>query len=187
MVEELNVDREIRRLILDNDIFWMSIHSLVNVLSSICYGIKKIKSDSATLSDVPHVFMSVKETFSSLNLTPLQTEEEAVQNIVETRRVMFCQPVHYAAYLLDPRYFETKLNEEDYKPGLHFIASFPVDELSANILANFAKYKSRDSMHSNNSVWESTQFVSPLVWWKGFFKGQCCLALIYHTPFFCCV
>ena len=42
LVEELNVDREIRRLILDNDIFWMSIHSLVNVLSPICNGIKKL-------------------------------------------------------------------------------------------------------------------------------------------------
>lgn len=31
LIEELNVDKKIRQLILDNDIFWMSIHSLVNM------------------------------------------------------------------------------------------------------------------------------------------------------------
>lgn len=174
LIEELNIDREIRKIVLDNDIFWKSIHSLVNVLSPICNGIKKIESDSATLSDVPHVFMTVKESLDSLILTPLQTEEEeAVKTVVETRRIMYCQPIHYAAYLLDPRYFETDLDDKDFRSGVDFISSFPMNEPTTNILANFAQYKSRDSVYSNQSVWESAQFVTPLVWWRGFFKSQC--------------
>lgn len=34
-----NVERELRQLILDNDLFWASIESLVSVLEPICDGI----------------------------------------------------------------------------------------------------------------------------------------------------
>lgn len=91
LIEELNVNKNIRQLILDNDMLWMSIHSLVNI-SPIYNGIKLIESDSATLSDVPNVFMRIKESLDSLVLTPLQREQEdAVKVLVETRREMFCQ------------------------------------------------------------------------------------------------
>lgn len=186
LIEELNVDKKIRQVVLDNDMFWMSINSLVNMLEPICDGLTVIESDSATLSDVPRIFLCIKESLDTLVLTPLQTEEEEeVKNIIETRRMMFCQPIHYAAYILDPRYFHDNLDENDFRSGVDFISSFPVSESTTNVLAEFAKYTAHDSVYSNNSVWEAAKLLSPAVWWKGFFKNQslCSVALrLFNIP-----
>lgn len=185
LIEELNVDKNIRQLILDNEMFWMSVHSLLNMITPICNGIKQIESDSATLSDVPYVFLCIKESLDSLVLTPLQREEEdAVKVLVETRRVIICQPIHYAAYILNPRYFQNDLDDVDFRSGVDFLSSFPFNE-PTSILADFAKYKARDSIYSNNSVWECAKQLTPLVWWKGFFKGQCLCSIalrLFNIP-----
>lgn len=54
---------------------------------------------------------------------------------------MFCEALHYAAYKLSPRYFQNDLDGIVFRSGVDFITSFPLNEPTQSILADFAQYK----------------------------------------------
>ncbi|CAM1295475.1 Uncharacterised protein r2_g470 [Pycnogonum litorale] len=60
IMESLGIDADIRRTVLDNDVFWVRITSCLELLEPITSAIGQVEGDSAHLSDVYRVFHEIK-------------------------------------------------------------------------------------------------------------------------------
>lgn len=79
----LNVEEDAGKTVLDNDIFWAQVQSIITLLKHIEGSIAKIESENAVFSEVPEVFSTIDQLITDDNLTlarsaVLKSEEESL-------------------------------------------------------------------------------------------------------------
>jgi hypothetical protein len=182
IMDSLDIEGEIRKNILDNDIFWARITACLALLEPITSAIAQVESDSARLSDVYRLFNEIKQKINeALPTSPLQQQEEKkVREYIEKRRKFCVKPIHEAAYMLDPQFQNRNLQDDDQTEvialgeeeiGRCFTEISKLAEHlhldQGKVLASLAKFRAKDGLWKGEGVWASAKHVSPSTWWKG--------------------
>jgi hypothetical protein len=176
IMKDVNMDKEIRQLILDNDVFWVQLQNSLKILDPIALAITKSESNDALLSDVPQLWCNVASAISSnLTTSPLNSQEEKnVVEILNRRKIFCCQKIHAAANLLDPRYKGGCLSDDDICNAFDFITekSNHLKLDTGKVISNVAEYRSSSGFWSRKSIWESAKYINPTTWWSGLCTAQ---------------
>lgn len=176
IMKDINMDKDIRRSILDNDVFWVQLQNSLKILKPIALAITKSESDDALLSDALELWSNAENAVTSnLTASPLNYQEEKeVCEILKRRKIFCCQDIHAAANLLDPRYKGSCLSEDDICNAFDFITKKSNDlglEIG-KVMSNVAEYRNSSGFWSRKSVWESAKHINSTVWWSGLCNGQ---------------
>ena len=179
IMESLDVDASIRKVLLDNDISWARIASSLKVLEPIASAIEKVESDEALLSDVQRLFVDLQaKVTAALPESPLlKSEEKSVIDFINNRRDFCIKPIHGAAYMLDPKCHESHdadLSEEQINSA-YVVISAIARHLHLNegkVMASLAKFRAKDGLWSGEGVWASAEHISAATWWKGLCRSE---------------
>ncbi|KAF2882968.1 hypothetical protein ILUMI_23196 [Ignelater luminosus] len=142
-VEDI-LSKSISKLILDEEVFWVTVSKLYYLVNPTVEYITKLESDKPVLSQVPQCFYSLQNHFESAMLTnpfSKQEESELKEFFVKTKQ-MTIHPIHLAANILDPRFNGTHLTREEQIQGTEFIDAQVVSKYhddSPDVLAELAQ------------------------------------------------
>jgi len=121
----------VKKNCLDDDIFWVKVEKLANILRPIVSYIHKLEADNINLSEVSEAFRkletAINQEVSSLPI--LKKEEEAVLTCFTQRKSKILCGAHFAANILDPRYMgqaDYLTTEEHAKGLLFFVVIFQI-------------------------------------------------------------
>lgn len=138
--------------------------------------IKKVESDTATLSLVPEMTSNVRKSMQNLLPSTLlnHEEQEAVQKAI-TEKLYHCNlEVHFAANLFYPRFKEKKLDSFEIHLAMDFISiqciHLGLDK--ALLMADLAAYRTNTDFYQREYLWESANSLQPAVWWRGLCASQ---------------
>ncbi|XP_063306374.1 uncharacterized protein LOC134607758 [Pelobates fuscus] len=163
--------------ILDGNVFWVQVQGVFNLLFPILEAVMKLEEGTPNISSIPDIFRklneNVMENLPSLTL-PKADKDEAKQ-IFENSCKFCCHPIHLAANLLDPRHGGDNLSEEEFCIALDAIVDVAknlssIDEM--RVVTDLAEYRAKDKLWSREIIWRAAKTMSPLTWWKGFFKSR---------------
>jgi len=176
IMESLDVDADIRKVLLDNDVFWARIINSLKVLEPVASAIEKIESDEALLSDVQRSFADLKKKITdALPESPLlQAEERSVAEFIGSRHDFCIKPIHAAANMLDPKCRGSDLDDEQINDAYGVISALArhlhLDE--GKVLASLAKFRAKDGLWKGEAVWSSAEHISSATWWKGLCSSE---------------
>ncbi|XP_071579235.1 uncharacterized protein [Temnothorax nylanderi] len=175
--ENLDVKREIRDMVLDNDGFWELISELYKMLIEIAKAISKVESDKTVLSEVPQLTKQISTNVSlAVDTSSIFTGEEKIKvNKAIVERLYNCNSeIHFAANLLDPKKLGKDLELVEKQSAFQFISK-QCEFLNLEkglVLANLAEFRTKTGFFSDSSIWEAAAHVSPATWWGGFCSDQ---------------
>ena len=172
--EGLKFSKSTKDHILDNDIFWIKLEKIRNILQPIVKWITILEGDQQIFS---HVYIAVKEIEcclkSKVNFLPINSKEETeLVSLFEKRKKMLLKPLHLAAYLLDQHFCGIDLTAQEHVEAMQYI-----DQVTSNH-PRFKEYKEIISLELTNYlaktdiwdltyVWETAKKVECITWWKG--------------------
>lgn len=85
------------------------------ILKRIAIALDLIQADSCTISEATDIWLSLKSFFE------LESHNSSMINSFNERFDMALTEYHLLAYILDPRYCGTKLNEDQLDSTLNFV------------------------------------------------------------------
>lgn len=175
--ETLDIDKDVRRNVLDDEGFWSNIVEVYKLLLPIALAIGKVEGDNVTLSEVPKLAKKINRKVVPLieKSTVLSESEKKKCNDVIVRRLYYCfSEVHCAANILDPRYKGKHLDVTEKQSGTAFIMDqcSHLDLDKPTVMANLAEYKTKTGSFANEIEWGAAAKVSALTWWGGFHNEE---------------
>lgn len=167
-----NLQKDIKALLLDDDIFWVRLENTQDLLEPIGKWITKIEEDKPNASLVPEIFANLKSVFAEKvpKCPANKVEEKKIMEILIDRQDFCLHKFHLAANILDPHYQGHSLSPEEHVDGLEFInkiAEHIKDVEDREVITDFAKYKAKDGLWAKDFVWKCAQELDPTTWWKG--------------------
>ncbi|KAF7247088.1 Zinc finger BED domain-containing protein 4 [Varanus komodoensis] len=157
----------------DNNMFWVQVEGIFNLLLPISEAIQKLEGEKTTLSNIPAIFRKLNENLTELlPSSPLSKEEVTLVKQAFHNRSEHCfHPVHLAANLLDPRHCGEHLSENELSTALDTIMELAknipnIDEIT--VMTDIAEYRAKEKLWSQDIIWRASENVSPLTWWKGY-------------------
>ncbi|CAI5681183.1 unnamed protein product [Oreochromis niloticus] len=172
----VGIDSDIKKVILD-DVLWERVSSSQKILKPIAAAIAKIEGDGAILSDVQCLFAELKEEIQTILPTSLllKAEETAVVKSLEQRREFCMKPVHAAAYMLDPKYYDKGILSGEEINSAYVVITAMSDHLGLDkgkVLGSLAKYRTKQGLWKGDGIWQSCQHISVATWWKGLCESE---------------
>lgn len=137
------------------DSYWPDLEIALSILKPIAKGIKTLESDKQMMSLMPIVFMDIinciNDVFdkNQLALDFMNTTYHCLKSRIE----FSIFDIHKAAYLLDPRFREAGLRDEEVLNLMQVISSIG-EELNLNsetILENVNEFKLKTGFFSRHS------------------------------------
>jgi len=103
---EKAIDKEVKQCILDDDLFWPQVDSILSILSSLSIVITAAKSDGGRLSNAHEIFAQIESQLNkNLSICCLSdVETKKIETVFSSRKKFCLYPVHSATNLLDPHY-----------------------------------------------------------------------------------
>jgi hypothetical protein len=104
--EEMNLSKLLRSSILHEDMFWMYVQKLQELIHPNVKSIFLLESDKAKISTVPQCFKELNDHFTKCLAGSLLTEKER-QDVTKShnkRKDMALKDIDYAAHILDPKF-----------------------------------------------------------------------------------
>lgn len=116
LLRDLDIDRRVKTIALDEDYFWVRVEAWIAVLSPISKAINLIEADDALLSDVPEAFYCISvDSLTEARNSPLQKVERKLKRLIDDRKTFVIKNIHLAANALDPPYGGQHLTSEEKK------------------------------------------------------------------------
>jgi len=171
---------------LRDDIFWVKILKLTNLLEPILQWITRLESNKPTIHFVTQAFSEISKSFNdNLPEAPIsKIDQERIIEIFEHRRKFALKPIHLAADILNCSSIGSNITDQEQVEAMQFICEVAEDlnysqvKISA-ILINLAKYRAKEGLWKNSFIWISAKDIEPALWWKGI-CGSSCLSSIAH-------
>lgn len=173
MHEDARIPREEKNNLLDDE-FWSMVEECIKMLQPTTEKIFKLESNRISIHEV---YMSFKDIKSSLHfiLPDLQIlrdgDKTYVLNAIDKRMQSCIQPIHLAAYMLDPKTQGVELDDEEEVECLEFMhrlgQMFDID-----VMPDLANYRAKEGFWGKSFVWENLSDINPLVWWKGICRSR---------------
>ncbi|XP_025763605.1 uncharacterized protein LOC109202521 [Oreochromis niloticus] len=165
--QSVGIDSDIKKVILD-DVLWERVSSSQKILKPIAAAIAKIEGDGAILSDVQCLFAELKEEIQTILPTSLllKAEETAVVKSLEQRREFCMKPVHAAAYMLDPKYYDKGILSGEEINSAYAVITAMSDHLGLDkgkVLGSLAKYRTKQGLWKGDGIWQSCQHISAVL------------------------
>ena len=79
---------------------------------------------------------------------------------------MAIEPIHLAAYLLNPASHGIELDPEEDIKAMQYIYELG-QHLKINVMKELADYKAKDNFWKNRFIWSQVEETDALSWWKG--------------------
>ncbi|XP_052752391.1 uncharacterized protein LOC128201007 [Galleria mellonella] len=167
--EDVVISRDIKDLILSDD-FWTKTGECISILEPVTESIFYLESDQNRLHRTYITFRDVqaKIRFALNEISTLSEEsKQQILTSVSSRCNMAMRPIHFAAYILDPRTLGVELTQEEELKGMEFIYNLSQHLSLSNVMADLACYKAKENFWARGFVWSSLDSIEPLIWWKG--------------------
>lgn len=158
-----------KNLLLNED-FWHEIDILKSYFTPIVKWITRLEGDYGSLHFVHGAFKELGELIH--NQSGADFFGEGFHNDLklkfQNRKATALKPIHYAATLLNPQNRGATLSADESLDGWEFIIhiaetqSLAIDDLMKAV----SDYKCGEGLWRKPFVWESTNKLSPLDWWK---------------------
>jgi len=163
--------RETRTSLLDEDIFWVRIQKMADLLTPIVKWISKLESDEPLIHKTYFAFSEIEDELKTvLPTSPVtKAEEQIILKEFRNRKTHALKAIHYAAALLDPERQGDLLSQEELE-AVEFI-----DTVAGNmqlndtvVMAEVAGYRTKSTgIWGKPFLWKSVERLSPIIWWKG--------------------
>lgn len=170
------LDKNDRKNILDDDVFWIKVEKFLSLLQPIKKWINIFQSDQSRISEVVEAFYEIRNHFETEvpNSPLLINEENKAIKAVEERERMCLKPIHFAANILDPKFRGKNLTCSNCNDGLQYIyklaSSSHIDGVEpGEIFKNVAEYRSGSGFFAMEFVKVSMEnkSISPIDFWRG--------------------
>lgn len=86
--------------------------------------------------------------------------------LIDNRTTMAVEPIHLAAYLLNPASHGIELDSEEDLKAMRYIYDLG-QHLNINVMKELADYKAKDHFWKNRFIWSQVDETDSLSWWKG--------------------
>lgn len=154
--------------------FWNCLKRVADLISPIHKAIQSIEDGNALLSDVYDYYRRIKSCMAEnlKNLDYLDEKEEHTVVRLTERLDHFVQPIHMAAYLLDPRYRGADLDVESVEAALGCIRRLAglLNLNENNVINNVLEFRSQSGFYSKVRFYPASH--TPAAWWRDRCKSQ---------------
>lgn len=178
VTEEMNFSRNVKKNILDDDIFWTRLQKVILILKPIVKWITLLEGD--TTFNISQVIVALDDIETEFNkyvpeLPISKAEEKQIIGVLMNRKKMAVKPIHFAANLLDPNYKGESLNKEEHVTAMEFINMFltihpTFKEKKEVIFGELVNYCSKSDIWAMQYMWMSVSKVNPVSWWLAMCK-----------------
>lgn len=171
---ERTIDKEVKQCILDDDLFWPQVDSILSILSPISVGITAAESDKTRLSDAHEILTKIEsQLFEHLGMCCLNSVEiKTIKTVFKSRKAFCIYPIHCAANLIDPRYKGKNLTAVEVSEAIHVIICI-ADWLKIDhgkILSCLAEYRTNTGFFGLINNINLT--CPPAIWWQGIASNE---------------
>lgn len=110
---------QVKKNCLDEDIFWIKIEKVCNILRPIVTWIHRLEGNHIYLSEVINAFNSLQKVFEiEVPKLPVSKNEEVkIHSFLKDRKQKVVSAAHYAANILDPKFQGEVLSTEEHSKG----------------------------------------------------------------------
>lgn len=156
---------------LKDDIFWVKILKLTNLLEPILQWITRLDSNKPTKHLVTQAFSEISKSFNdNLPEAPIsKIDQERIIEVFEHRRKFALKPIHLAADILNCSSIGSNITDQEQVEAIQFICKVAEDlnynqaEISA-ILIDLAKYRAKEGLWQKSFIWISAKDIEPALW-----------------------
>ena len=166
--EDATISYEIKTNLLDEN-FWTMTENCIKLLQPISDKIFKLEGNGILINEVYMAFRDIKSTFNFLlpEMSMLNDQQKEEINDAVTKRTNNClKPIHYAAYMLDPRSQGIELDEEHEVDAMEFIHDVS-QSLNIDVGVDLANYRAKQGLWGRPFIWKNVAEMDPVVWWRG--------------------
>lgn len=168
------ISASVKKNILDDDIFWVKVEKLAEVLIPIVKWITKLEGDDLKMPEVVEAFQELDTSLQfGVPLLPISKKEETtiLQTYAE-RKAKALKPVHFAANLLHPQKAGKELSQDDHLSAMEFITTMVSlkansPETEKQTLKELYEYVAHTNVFSSQYMWKNVNAVDPVTWWGG--------------------
>ncbi|CAG4953974.1 unnamed protein product [Parnassius apollo] len=149
--------------------FWSMIEQSISVLELIAESIFKLEGNEFNIHEVFMVLRNLKSKLEFVLPTITMLDDDSKENIktyIEKRVKQCIKPIHYAAYVFDPKSAGIVLNQAEETEAMELIYNL-AEHCNIDCLADLAKYKAKEGLWSKPFIWKAAEKVNPILWWKG--------------------
>ncbi|CAH2108391.1 unnamed protein product [Euphydryas editha] len=167
-LEDIKPTADIKYTLLDED-FWCMLDQCVSILEPVADSIFKLEGNKFNIHEVFMVLRNLKSKLEFVlpSITMLDNEnKENIKTCIEKRVKQCLKPIHYAAYMLDPKSVGIELDHMQETEAMEFICSL-AEHLNIDCLVDLAQYKGKEGLWGKAFTWKAAEKVSPTLWWKG--------------------
>ncbi|XP_052752387.1 uncharacterized protein LOC128201000 [Galleria mellonella] len=171
--EDATILDEIKSNLLDLN-FWTMVENCIKLLEPITDKIFKLEGNEILINEVYMAFKDIKSTlnFAFPDISVLnEHHKQHITNAVIRRADNCLKPIHYAAYLLDPRSQGIELEEEHEVDAMEFIHDVS-QSLNIDVGVDLANYRAKQGLWSRPFIWKNVAEIDPVVWWRGLCKSK---------------
>ena len=174
--------KKVQNAILNDGVFWDRNLKFIDLLSPITRLITYFEATSATLSDVRHKLITLRDSFHShVSESPFLLAEEKTAILKFSKRLeMTCTSTHNASYLLDPRYTGDNLNSDELEGAITLILNLTVAQDNSQIIGEITNFRTKSNIFNKPLIWSATKVVTsayktssnitPADWWTSWFS-----------------
>lgn len=148
------IDETIFVKVKDLHIKSMAQEYLVN-LKKVALSLDLIQSDSCTISEATHIWLDLKLFFE------FEAHNSSMTESFNYRFDMAITEYHLLAYILDPRYFGTKLTDDQLDSTLNFVNMYHHEIMTEIIKFQARSFPFKEYLFSESAV----KNIKPLTWW----------------------
>lgn len=163
----------VKKMILDDDVFWTRVMVLQKVLTPIAKWTTVFESDHETISKVFECYFEIRSTIeNSITTLPiLKKEEKNLEKIIALREEKSLRPVHLAANLLDPKFKGNKLSVDQQLTATEFIYNLShqhpkYTKFANQIIEDLAFFKAEHGLFGKEFV-KKHKNMPGVTWWAG--------------------
>lgn len=163
----------IKRLILDDGIFWTRVEKIYHLVNPIVKWITLLEADTPRISLVPEAFAEIRSNIEEkLSSAPISKQEEKMlMNAVKSRTEMSLVPLHYAANMLDPKLLGKSLTPDQQVEGIEYIDSMTSNspmytDFNTDILVDLAQFRQKEGAWGKPYLWKTAEKLDSINWWK---------------------
>lgn len=181
---QLQLKPEIKKRILDDDVFWVRTDKMIELMNPIVHLITAFESNEPQIHKIVTKFNELEAILiEKLPSSPLQAaDEKTILRKFRTRKEFGLASIHLAANLLDPAAQGSNLKPIELLDAISFVcdtAKYTGLDV-VKVRENLADYRDKQGIWSRQFVWEgvgleNNNHVSPLLWWRCL-RGTCELA-----------
>lgn len=172
--EASTMPRETKTNLLD-ETFWKMTEECIALIEPITENIFKLEGNK---NNINLVYMAFKDIHSRLlfilpDLCTLvdSNVKERILSAVDSRRNNCIKPIHFAAYMLDPKTQGVELEEDEEVEAMDFLHTFGC-RLNLEVMADLANYRAKEGLWGKSFVWSNLQNIDAVIWWKGICKNR---------------